>query len=361
MTTRLDGPGLTLFVISVVLVILSWITVALRLTIRRNIKGIGADDWLMVAGLVFYTIATASTILAVLNGVGTRDQYLTDDDLQEGKKWFMFFQIFYVLSTVPIKSSICVALIRITTRKLFKWILYGIIFFTIVGCLVTDIAVLSWCQPISATWDPSAGSCADKSVIINVSYFISVISILTDWVCAILPAFILWNVQLRYRVKLSVAIVLGLGFVASTATIVRIRYLVYYSISEDYLYNIANIAIWSIVESGLGIVAGSMATLRPLLKYIPFLRTLSSSGDSKSKSKSRSKKTSRFGLRYNQNSIRMDEVGDVKTTCRAGENGWDNCSDDASQKHILRDTTIVVTSHVVQETGGRSQQNLEQV
>ncbi|KAI1839378.1 hypothetical protein JX266_014411, partial [Neoarthrinium moseri] len=273
--------------------------------------------------------------------------------------WFMFFQIFYVLSTVPIKSSICVALIRITTRKLYKWILYGIIFFTIISCLVTDIAVLSWCQPIPATWDPSAGSCADKSVIINVSYFILVISILTDWVCAILPAFILWNVQLRYRVKLSVAIVLGLGFIASTATIVRIRYLVYYSIAEDNLYNIANIATWSIVESGLGIIAGSMATLRPLLKHIPFLRTLSNSGDSKSKSKSRSKKTGPFGLRYNQNSIRMDEVGDVKTTCRAGENEWDNCSDDASQKHILRDTTIVVTSHVVQETGGRSQQNSE--
>lgn len=134
----------------------------------------------------------------------------------------MFFQLFYVLSTVPIKSSICVAMLRITTRKIYRWILYTVIALATIACIVTDIAVLAWCKPVSATWDPSAGKCAPASVITNVSYFISAVSILTDWTCAILPAFILWDVQLRWRIKASVAVVLGLGVLYVTNSLAHL-------------------------------------------------------------------------------------------------------------------------------------------
>lgn len=36
--------------------------------------------------------------------------------------------------------------------------------------------------------------------------------------------------------------------------------------NQDYLYNITNLAIWSWLEPGLGIIAGCMATLRPLVR-----------------------------------------------------------------------------------------------
>ncbi|KAK9424291.1 hypothetical protein SUNI508_13744 [Seiridium unicorne] len=343
MAQPFTGPAVSLLIISITLLSFSWITVALRLWVRRRIKGVGPDDWLMVAGLGFFTIACVATILSVFNGVGTPDRYLTVSDSREGKKWFMFFQLFYVLSTVPIKSAICVALIRITPRRIYHWILYGTMFFATVSCLVTDITILSWCKPISATWDPSTGSCADQSVIVNVSYFISVISILTDWLCAILPAFILWDIQLRFRVKVSVAVVLGLGFIASTATIVRIGYLRYYTITEDYLYNIANIALWSIVESGIGIVAGSLATLRPLLKYIPFMQNTSNSDASKSN------KTKQRGQSYKLDSLGRSGNGVLQATCRGGRNESDDMSESASQKGILEDSKIRVTKHVTQE------------
>lgn len=86
-------------------------------------------------------------------------------------------------------------------------------FLSFIAALTTDIAVLAWCKPVSATWDKRRGSCADSSVITNVSYFISTISIITDFSCAILPAFILSSVQLRFRIKASVALILALGVV----------------------------------------------------------------------------------------------------------------------------------------------------
>jgi hypothetical protein len=130
----------------------------------------------------------------------------------------MFFQLFYVASTVPIKSAICVALLRITTIRTHIVILYAIMGLSLIAAITTDIAVLAQCRPVAATWNPSLGECAPSYVITNISFFISATSILTDWACAILPAFILWDIQLKLKIKASVAIVLALGVVYAGPT-----------------------------------------------------------------------------------------------------------------------------------------------
>lgn len=55
------------------------------------------------------------------------------------------------------------------------------------------------------------GSCQDRGIQTSLSYAVAVVSILSDWIFAILPIFLLWNVQLDWRVKCSVIGMLGLG------------------------------------------------------------------------------------------------------------------------------------------------------
>jgi len=38
--------------------------------------------------------------------------------------------------------------------------------------------------------------------------------------------------------------------------------------AEDFLYDFVDIAIWSVVENGLGLTASSLATLRPLVRKL---------------------------------------------------------------------------------------------
>lgn len=52
---------------------------------------------------------------------------------------------------------------------------------------------------------------------------------------------------------------------ASSAVIVRIPYLHNYK-DHEFLYATTSISIWSNVEAGLGITAGSLTTLRPLFR-----------------------------------------------------------------------------------------------
>lgn len=56
------------------------------------------------------------------------------------------------------------------------------------------------------------------------------------------------------------------------ATIARIPYIHNLMDKHDFLYSTTDVAIWSCCETGLSIVASSVATLKPLFKDIRFSR-----------------------------------------------------------------------------------------
>jgi hypothetical protein len=54
---------------------------------------------------------------------------------------------------------------------------------------------------------------------------------------------------------------------ASIAVIVRMGFVMKF-VTNDFLYDTVDIAIWSDIEQGLAITAGSLATLRPLYRLV---------------------------------------------------------------------------------------------
>ncbi|TGO11588.1 hypothetical protein BTUL_0106g00270 [Botrytis tulipae] len=76
----------------------------------------------------------------------------------------------------------------------------------------------------------------------------------------------MWDSKMSMKAKLSVSGVLSLGLLAGIATTIRIPFIKDLPITNDFLYATTDIAIWSTIEPGLGIIAFSGATLRPLLR-----------------------------------------------------------------------------------------------
>lgn len=125
----------------------------------------------------------------------------------------MLWQLFYVTSLCCIKSAICVTLTRIATERFHRIIAISIIVVTCATSLIGFIGVLTTCQPVAASWDPSRGHCTSPRIVTDLSYLVSASSILTDWSAAILPIAILWKTQMKTSAKLSVGVILGLGAV----------------------------------------------------------------------------------------------------------------------------------------------------
>lgn len=102
--------------------------------------------------------------------------------------------------------------------------------------MIGFVAVVALCQPLSYYWDQSVegGWCASIDIITGISYLISVLAIITDWTCALVPCYVVWNLQMKSRLKASVCGVLALGIVASAATVIRLPYLRFYNILTNY-------------------------------------------------------------------------------------------------------------------------------
>ncbi|KAI8294084.1 hypothetical protein K4K57_006426 [Colletotrichum sp. SAR 10_99] len=225
--------------------------------------------------------------------------------------------------------------------KRYRVILWTAMIASILSTTIGFIAVVAVCRPVSYTWDKSLdGSCAPTNIITSISYLISVMAIITDWTCAIVPTVVVCGLQMKSRVKASVCAVLALGAIASAATIIRLPYLQYYNVVEDYLHNIANIVLWSIFECGIGIIAGSLPSLRRLLK---FWLDKSSKGSYNNTGSNPLHGDSGYqgsnGVKLNNLSGRAMTVSNCQTGNR--DNWVQLDDDDNSQKHIIMKTQEV--------------------
>ncbi|KAH8652247.1 cation-transporting ATPase 4 [Xylariales sp. PMI_506] len=291
------GGGIPLLYVTILLLTLSWTVVAVRVVIRMMKKVFGLDDWLMCIGLLFFIA-----------------------------------EFFYASCTAPIKCSICVTLLRVAdARRRFVWTLRGLMAGVAIAAIVFIAAIANICHPITNLWgETTTGTCNSK-LNSSVSFFFSAVSIITDWTLAILPAILLWSIQMEKRMKISIAFILGLAAFASCATIVRLRFLTLYNNQAEFMFSTGAIGLWSIIEEGIGLIAGSMPALRPLLSPRAFItRSSNATGGSK------------YQQPGNHHGIKLDTIrAEAIQKTESRYNKIDNNTqpgDGDSQKNILSDT-----------------------
>lgn len=124
-------------------------------------------------------------------------------------------EVLYVITMAITKVSIGVYFLRLSSQRYQFWIIYSVMALT---CLVSSayfVFVLLQCQPISYLWnmfEDGSGSCLSTSIRADVTYAHAAMSALTDWAYGILPITFVWKMKMNPRTKLSVVLILSLGF-----------------------------------------------------------------------------------------------------------------------------------------------------
>lgn len=221
---------------------------------------------------------------------------------------------------ITVKISIGLFLLRITVKPLQRWIIYTVMGLTVLTGLVFFFVTLLQCTPISFFWDKFSqkGWCVNVDVIIALTFLYSVISVVCDFTFAILPIFLIWNLNMSVNTKLMLIPILGMACVASVAVLCRMAYVMDFK-NPDFLWATLDIAIWSDTEQGLGITAGSLATLRPLYRLLATKFGISTTGgDSSGKNTpqwygaaSTAKESKRKSL-FNMGTLMRTEKGTVR-------------------------------------------------
>ncbi|KAI1754601.1 hypothetical protein F4782DRAFT_37602 [Xylaria castorea] len=268
-----DSNGVGLLVTGVVTLSIAWLSVALRTYVRAvMMKSFQVDDWVMLAGLANFTVSCSFVFTGLSYGLGRHNKSLSQYDEIEALKYQALATASYVFNMWLIKLSIGLFLFRLAVRNRYKWIL-GISIF-VVG--IWSLALFFWnifqCNPVPAQWDYTIltndpkSHCVSADEIVSAAYALSALTILSDWLYALIPIPMIWQVKMTAQAKWSVIAVLSLGVFASIATLIRLGYLADLTDVADILYAGTNPMIWTLVEPGIAISAASLATIRPLLR-----------------------------------------------------------------------------------------------
>ncbi|KAG8168497.1 hypothetical protein KVR01_001246 [Diaporthe batatas] len=223
-----------IFGVTLAFTVLSTNTVGLRAWIRFRKGQFSSDDYLMC------------TALAV--------------NLIHNSMYLFLWQVFYAINLVFIKTSILTTLKAISKGLRYTYAIWGLIVLVSLLSIAGVITLLAKCRPIQSNWLGN-GSCIDSDVFVALSKTAYAFDVLSDLAMATISTLLLWTPQMRFRSKVLTLAALGLGVVASMASLIRTVYADAYSSDDNYLFNTGKIVLWTVVECGIGIIAGSLPML----------------------------------------------------------------------------------------------------
>ncbi|KAE8151603.1 hypothetical protein BDV25DRAFT_128676 [Aspergillus avenaceus] len=269
-----SGRSETIVVVASVFLVLPLLAVILRCYVRwRLVQGFGWDDGFMVLAMVIHIAFQTCGIAGAVVGIGQPQSYFTDQPHAFSQALLLWWlaQDFYLFASLSAKISIIISICRLTIVWTHRILLYAIGAASLIVHVVMFFFLFFQCSPVSYFWNRQrmSGTCLPTSVLLPVAYTYSVTAAVCDFAMGLLPVMLVWNLQLGRRTKCMLAIILGIGCLAGVAVVVRIPYLHRYTNTPgDFLYVTYQLSLWSNIESGLGITAGSLITLRPLLRHL---------------------------------------------------------------------------------------------
>ncbi|KAB8200209.1 hypothetical protein BDV34DRAFT_230516 [Aspergillus parasiticus] len=264
---------------------LSLITVSLRCYMRLQVvKRFGWDDGLMVVAMILDLVFTITGVVGSIHGIGQKSEYFNNrpDDYRLAMLCWWTGLLFYTLASTLMRVSIALMLLRFTIDLVHSAVLYATIALSTIGCAVFFFISIFQCSPVRYYWDSLVihGKCYHE-LLVRAMYFYSAVCALCDLTIGILPALMMQPLTISRRTKLGLIVILGLGGMlvlrapdsyglmeanrssAIAAMIIRMPFLHLMMDSDEFLYSTTQVAIWSHIEVDLGIIAGSLTSLRP--------------------------------------------------------------------------------------------------
>ncbi|KAF4551094.1 Hypothetical protein D9617_14g075500 [Elsinoe fawcettii] len=227
-------------------------------------------DFLFVAfGTLLGTVTQVLFVFACMNGVGQHTKYLSYPQLFAALKYSWIGVVIGLIGTTVAKLGIIALLLQVATpqqkkRKFFLWSVGVVI--CLVG-IAQMVITLTQCSPTERLWyRTKPGHCDRTHFAAQFGYFQGATAILADFILAIYPVTIVWNLQASWRVKVGFCVLMAGGILPATAAIIRTYYIKRLENPVDFTWEFAPFLSWAATELWFVIILGCVPPLRPLFK-----------------------------------------------------------------------------------------------
>jgi hypothetical protein len=157
-----------------------------------------------------------------------------------------------------------------------KWVIFIYAFSVLLTAytIAAAIAKICICQPIGTFWygiDVTHGRCLRQLEIVLTDTIVSVVS---DMMILILPMVLISKLNISFKKKLRVTLVLTAGGLVCVVTIIRLVWVVIYQNSADKTWSITRIDLLANAEIAVGIICACLPPVAILVAHVSkFVRT----------------------------------------------------------------------------------------
>ncbi|KAF8854037.1 hypothetical protein BDZ45DRAFT_628217 [Acephala macrosclerotiorum] len=225
------------------------------------------SDYLMIMAFACAIIQTSFLTASVHWGLGRHTSFLSDDELLNSMKFVILCQGWGIASVSFGRISFCLYLLQfIGSSRTRKWLLYFFVGTQVLFNALTIILLYAQCgNHAEALWNPNLGvKCWSPLVQRDFGFFQSAWNSLTDLFLTILPATIVWNLNLGRMQKLGVFMLLGLSLFAFIESVIKCDMIKELGPGVDITWRLAVFSLWAVSENYIVIIGASIPTLSPL-------------------------------------------------------------------------------------------------
>ncbi|RDW61790.1 uncharacterized protein DSM5745_10462 [Aspergillus mulundensis] len=263
-------------------VVIFAVFVALRLYTRHQIlNAVGIDDYLCCVALVFHLLYTIFVTIASAYGLGRLSADVGNQSIYfEAVKYEILSQFAGIMVIGVGKCAVGTFLLRIIRNKVQIAFIHVCLVITVIITLFASITAIVQCDPVERSWNQTVpGTCwIDFS---NIGYTVGSWFVAMDFAFAVLPWFVVWDLNMKHKEKITVACGLSLGIFAGICGIIRTEALSGLN-AQEYIYDTVPMLIWSATESTATIMCSSIPVLRPLYTRLKYGTSKGSSNENSS-------------------------------------------------------------------------------
>ncbi|PBP21487.1 hypothetical protein BUE80_DR007679 [Diplocarpon rosae] len=208
-------------------------------------------------------------LIALEDGKDPGPRYDTRDKIVDATihhKYMLFFVVMVFYMTLwSVKVSLLLMYRRLFTglNGYMKW-WWIVMWFTIISFTASFLSNVLSCVPLNRRFDLEPKSPCTAANGVNSTLIASTMDVASDVFIALLPIRLLIGLRIPTRQKVGIGAVFSLGAVVICCAIIRLVELVE-SIGPGNSTRYVSLLLWTILETTVAVVVGSLPTLRTLI------------------------------------------------------------------------------------------------
>ncbi|KAB8342694.1 hypothetical protein FH972_022295 [Carpinus fangiana] len=259
-----DSLGPTINGVQWAVVSLAVITCLCRLYIRTIRKhNAGLDDIAIVVATCLSIFGGITGSIFTHYGIGTHIGQLDSDQVMHATEWLLIgvFQSYLALFFVRLSIAIFIVRMLARSQKRLKAAVYACLFLNFANTLMICILLGTWCRPLEGVWNKNVpAKCLPNEVVTNGNRAFAAISAGTDILYAALPIAVFWRLQMNWKLKRNLVIIMLFTLVICACAIGKAATV--NETTSDPTYVNGQSTFWAVLEVNLGIIVASLPALR---------------------------------------------------------------------------------------------------